>query len=41
MNKTQLETEQKKEYVTPQMEIVKMDNHTSLLEASPYKGPID
>jgi hypothetical protein len=42
MNKTQLETEQKKEYyVTPQMEIVEMDNQTSLLEASPYKGPID
>ena len=41
MNKTQLETEQKTEYVTPQMEIVEMDNQTSLLEASPYKGPID
>ena len=45
MNKIQLETEQKKEYVAPQMEIVEMENQTSLLEGSPtdkfYHGPIE
>ena len=31
MNKIQLETEQKKEYVAPQMEIVEMKEQTSVL----------
>ena len=30
--------EQKKEYTAPQMEIVEMNNQTSLLEGSPYDG---
>ena len=30
------ETEQKKEYTAPQMEIVEMNHQTSLLEGSPY-----
>ena len=29
------EIEQKKEYTTPQMEIVEMDHQTSLLDGSP------
>ena len=45
MNKIQLETEQKKEYVAPQMDVVEMENQTSLLEGSPaykyYHGPIE
>lgn len=43
MNNIQLETEQKKEYAAPQMDIVEMEHQTSLLEGSPkdYKGPID
>ena len=30
--------EQKKEYTAPQMEIVEMNNQTSLLEGSPCDG---
>ena len=41
MNKTQLETEQKKEYVAPQMEIVEMGHDTSLLNGSPCVGYCD
>ena len=40
MNNIQLETEQKKEYVAPQMEIVEMDNQASLLNDSQYNGVI-
>ena len=40
MNKIQLETEQKKEYVAPQMDIVEMEHQTSLLEGSPYTAEI-
>ena len=35
MNKKQLETEQKKAYVAPQMEVMEMNHDTSLLNGSP------
>ena len=42
MNNIQLETEQKKEYVAPQMEIVEMERQSNvLLEGSPYTGEVD
>ena len=41
MNNIQLKTEQKKEYVVPQMEIVEMNHDTSLLSGSPCVGYCD
>ena len=36
MTEKQLETEQKKEYVAPQMEIMEMEHQTSLLDYSGF-----
>ena len=38
MNKTQFETEQKKEYTAPQMEIVEMNHESGILQGSCTDG---